>query len=222
MTSVSQIRSEYLDEQYRDQFAAFCSSEYRAQGLTYLENLFYEIDDDTSLTKSISSFFSALSDFAEDPTSEAARTMVQQTALSMTENFNLIYNEMVDLYNDQNTSVGTVASQINQIAEQLAALNESIASYEVSGGNANDLRDQRNLLLDKLSGYADITYSENGSMVNVQIAGEALVEGKDYSEIGITTASDEINSICQDLADLNDDVITSGPITPLQEANATA
>ena len=191
VTSIAQIRSEYLDEQYRDQYAEFCNSEYMTQGLTYLEDLFNELDDETSLTISISDFFDALSDFADDPTSEAARTTVQQTALSMTENFNLIYNEMVDLYDDQNTSVKTVASQINEIAEEIAALNTAIAKYEVSGQTANDLRDKRNLLLDKLSGYVDITCIESGGMVTVQVAGETLVEGKTYNEIEITTAADE-------------------------------
>ena len=218
VTSISQIRSEYLDEQYRDQYADFCSSEYSTQGLAYLEDLFNELDDETSLTVSISDYFDALSDFADDPTSEAARTTVQQTALSMTENFNLIYNEMLDLYNDQNTSAGTVAAQINEIAAEIAALNKAIGEYEVSGETANDLRDERNLLLDKLSGYTDISYSESGSMVRVDIAGETLVEGKVFSEIEITTATDEINNICQTLADLNDDIITAGTITADQEA----
>jgi len=217
VTNISQIRSAYLDEQFRNQYADFCSSECMTQGLRYLENLFRELDDDTSLTISISEFFDALSDFANDPTSEAARTMVQQTALSMTENFKLIRKEMVDLYNDQNSSVKTVATQINQIAKEIAALNEAISKYEVSGETANDLRDKRNLLLDKLSGYADITLSVNGSMIDVRIAGETLVEGKTSHEIEITTATDEINTICQQLAQLNDDILAAGTITAEQE-----
>jgi flagellar hook-associated protein 1 FlgK len=217
VTNISQIRSAYLDEQYRSQYADFSSSECMTQGLTYLENLFSELDDDTSLTISISDFFDALSDFADDPTSEAARTTVQQTALSMTESFKLIYNEMLDLYNNQNASVKTVASQINQIAKEIAALNEASSKYEVSGETANDLRDKRNLLFDKLSGYAEISLSDNGSMVDVRIAGETLVEGKTSCEIGINTATDEINGICQQLADLNNDILAAGTITAEQE-----
>ncbi len=221
--SISQIRSAYLDEQYRDQYADFCSSEYMTQGLGYLEDLFNELDDDTSLTVSISSFFDALSDFADNPTSEAARTTVQQTALSLTENFNMIYNEMIDLYNDQNTSVGTVVLQINEVSREIAELNEAIAKYEISGQTANDLRDKRNLLLDKHAGYTDITYSENESgMLSVQIAGETLIEGKNFSEITVCTAAEEINSICQRLAELNDEVITAGSITAAQEAERDA
>ncbi|MGE4484067.1 MAG: flagellar hook-associated protein FlgK [Oscillospiraceae bacterium] len=218
--SIDQVRSAYLDEQYRDQYSDFCSSEFMTQGLSYLENLFNETDDDTSITTSIKSFFDALSEFSDDTTSEAARTTVQQTALSLTSNFNMIYTEMVDLYNDQNTSVQTVATQINVVASQIAELNKQISEYERSGESANDLRDERNLALDKLSGYAAISYNEDEKgMVNVYLGGETLVDGKTVSEIQITTATDEINTICQQLASLNTEISgTAGGITVEQAA----
>ncbi len=217
ITAIKQLRSEYLDMQYRDQNADFCRSEYMTQGLTYMKDLFNELDDDTSLTISIANFFDAMSDFADKPTSEAARTTVQQAALSMSGSFNLIHNEMVDLYNSQNTSAMTVASQINEIAAEIAGLNEAIAGYEISGQSANDLRDQRNLLLDELSGYTKIAFSEDDTgMVSVAVAGQTLVDGKTASTISITKATDEINTICQQLADLNDDILAGGGATAAQ------
>jgi flagellar hook-associated protein FlgK len=196
-----------LDEQYRDQYADYCESEYLTQGLGYLEDLFNELDDKTSLTASLSSFFDALSDFADDPTSEAARTSVQQTAVTLTGNFNMIYNEMIDLYNDQNKSVKTVATQINELASEIAALNKTIGDYERSGQTATELRDRRNALVDKLSGYVDITCTEDATgMVTVQVAGETLVEGKIYNEIQITAQTDEMNSICGAIASFNDQI----------------
>lgn len=90
----------------------------------------------------------------------------------MTENFNMIYKEMVDLSNDQNTSINTVSKQINDLSTQIADLNKQIYEYERSGQKANDLRDARNSLLDSLSGYANISYEEdNKGMVNVSLCG---------------------------------------------------
>lgn len=216
--SIDQIRSAYLDQQYRNQYSDFSSDEYRSQGLSYLENLFNETNSSTSITKSISSFFNALNGFAEDTKSEAARTTVQQSALSMTENFNMIYNEMIDLYNDQNTSIKTVSTQINQLSSQIADLNKQIFEYEYSGQKANDLRDTRNNLLDTLSGYANISYEEaDDGMVNVSLCGETLVSGETSGSIGITTAADEINSLCGTLSALNTEISgTYGGITQEQ------
>ncbi len=222
INSIKQIRSNYLDNQYRDQYSDFCSSEYRTQGLRYVEDLYKELDDHTSLTVSIANYFDALGVLAKNPASEAARTTVQQMALSMSENFNLINNEMVDLYNSQNTSVNTVASEINQLAKSISELNGAISEYEISGESANDLRDKRNLLLDQLSGYSDITFSEDdNSMVNVTIAGQTLVDGKTHNDITVTTATDEINDICQQLANLNP-IIAGGGATADQLADRDA
>lgn len=224
--SIDQVRSSYLDQQYRSQNAAFSNSEYRTQGLTYLEGLFDELNDDNSLKISISDFFSALNDFTGDTTSKALRTNVQQKALSMTGNFNIIYNEMVDLYNQQNGSVETVMEQINTTAQQIAQYNDAIHKYELTGETANDLRDKRNLLLDKLSGYADITYSEDSTgMVNVQLAGQTLVDGvstnpldsfESTSAHGVTV----LNSWAANLADLNQQIYTKANASPPEDTTS--
>jgi len=66
--------------------------------------------------------------------------------------------------------------QINDITKQIAELNVKIMQEEVCGDNANDYRDQRNLLLDELSKLADFEFTEmqNGD-VQVTLGGYILV-----------------------------------------------
>lgn len=206
---IQQVRSSYLDQQYRDLNADYSCSEYKSQALTYLEGLYNELDKDSGLTTSVEDFFSALNTFSSDTSSKEYRTNVQQQALSMTQNFNNVYQEMTDLWHDQNDSISTVAQEINSIADKLTQLNDSIASYERSGEAANDLRDERNLLLDDLSGLVGITYGnneENASMIDVKIGGAALVSGTTANPIEICSDSDyaaEINAITADIASAN-------------------
>jgi flagellar hook-associated protein 1 FlgK len=113
---------------------------------------------------------------------------------------------MEALWNDQNDNVSTVAQQINSIAKKLTGLNEAIANYERGGGTANDLRDERNLLLDELSGYVDITYANNEvnpSMVDVQIGGIDLVSGTKAAAIETGCAADRIDAITPETAGTN-------------------
>lgn len=190
--NVQQIRSEYLDQQYRKLNADYMQSEHRTQALSYLTGLHEELNDDSSMTSSIKDFFAALGKFGEDTSSKEYRTNVQQQAVSMTQNFNYVYNEMVSLWKDQNNSVNTVAQNINAFADQLSQLNQSIASYERLGQTANDLRDQRNLLLDQLSGLVNISYSvnpDNTSMVDVSIGDAVLVSGTNANQIAITQSA---------------------------------
>ncbi len=142
VTNIQQIRSLYLDDQYRDLNSDYNYSEYRAQALTYLEGLL-GTDEDSDLTAAIENFYSALNDMTEDASSESYRTAVQQQALAMTETFNLIYGEMTDLWEDQNDSINVNADEINSLADQISELNKAIAQYERTGMTANDLRDER-------------------------------------------------------------------------------
>lgn len=195
---VQQTRSDYLDEQYRDENSIFADYEYRGQGLTYLTGVMNELDKDSSLTLCMKDFSSALSNLNTDPTSKENRLNVQQRANTLIQNLQYVNNEMTDLWSDQNTSIKTVAESINSKAEQISMLNVAIANYEHSGGTANDLRDKRNNLLDEISGLTSVTYGNNAgdaSMVDVKIGGVALVDGKKANSITIDTVSGITNAV---------------------------
>jgi flagellar hook-associated protein 1 FlgK len=202
-----QIRSEYLDNQYRDLNTGFNYNQYRTQSLQYLESLFNsELDEGAGLTGSIEEFFNALNDFTSDTTSEENRIAVQQTAEGMTESFNLLYEEMEALWRDQNESVDLTAQGINSIAQKITALNEAIAHYERGGFTANDLRDERNLLLDQLAGYVNVEHSVNEinpSMMDISIGGVELVNGTKANQIQVTSLSSQIDSLTKSIAEIN-------------------
>ena len=221
IVDTQQVRNLYLDNQYRDLNMDYNYSEYRTNALAYLEGLFNsELKEGQGITGSLESFYQSLKDFANNTTSEEYRTSVQQAAVSMTENFRVLYDEMIDLWDDQNYSIKTNADIINSTAEQIAKLNIAIAEYERSGYTANDLRDQRNLLLDKLSGYVNITYENsdiNKSMIDVKIGGVDLVAGVSFNKIEITSASSykaEIDAITKQIADINAEIL-AGTLTSL-------
>ncbi|MGI5935639.1 MAG: flagellar hook-associated protein FlgK [Oscillospiraceae bacterium] len=224
---IQQLRSSYLDQQYRILNGDYMYSDKRVQSLTYLEGLFNELDEESGLTTSIENFYSALNVFSSDTSSLEYRTNVQQQALGMIHNFNVVYDEMKDLWHNQNDSISVAANRINAIAKELKYLNEAIASYERSGQPANDLRDERNLLLDELSGLVNITYavnSDNPSMIDVKIGGLSLVSGSTFNQIEINSLSsriEEINGFAKDIADLNkkllDDSLTDPERTALQD-----
>ena len=168
VTDITQYRSDYLDKQYRSQNSGYNYFEYRKQGLTYLTGVVNELDDDSSVTVALDDFKSSLLNLSNDSTSQEYRLNVQQRATSLIQSLGYVYSEMVDLWEDQNTSVQTVADSINSKTDQIAMLNSAIANYEHNGSTANDLRDERNSLLDELSGLVDITYSTNTANSSMQ------------------------------------------------------
>lgn len=75
--------------------------------------------------------------------------------------------------------------QINLLARQIGNMNRLIVSEELGGQSANDLRDQRDYLIDQMSQLVEVTTREkpNGS-VTVYISGLAVVENADAFELG--------------------------------------
>ncbi len=172
---IEQVRDIFLDRQYRAENAQYQYWDTRSDALSYVEGLLDETGD-SGLSTAISDFFDSLQSLSRDPESKEYRTNVQQTAQNMVDTFQQIASQLTDKAAEMNDAINTTVTQINDIARNIADLNVQIARFELNGESANDLRDQRNVLLDKLSGLANITSSEDASgHLTVQLAGEDLV-----------------------------------------------
>ncbi len=77
-------------------------------------------------------------------------------------------------------------------------MNKNIFSFELGGNKANDLRDQRNVLLDELSSIVNITVTElpgpnNSSYLDVKIGGVTLIDHINYNKL--TTQDEDVAGI---------------------------
>jgi len=119
-----------------------------------------------------------MNDFANNvediPTRVATLTQAETLAAILRRNA----SSLEDLRTAANEDVRALVPTINGVAEQIAELNHAIKTLEASGGTANDLRDDRDVLLDELAGYVNIDYRERtDGQVDVLVAGEELVTG---------------------------------------------
>ncbi|MDD5018154.1 MAG: flagellar hook-associated protein FlgK [Eubacteriales bacterium] len=176
---IDQIRSEYLDKQIREEFAALGESSTRAEEMEFIETILNETSD-SSISSVLADFFNSLSELSTDPSSEEIRTNVQQNAIQLTETLNYNYNQLVEIQDSYNEAMKVTVDTINNLLTNIASYNEQIYSYELSGQQANELRDARNVLLDELSELVNIEYWETseGKQI-VTIEGVELVNHTD-------------------------------------------
>jgi flagellar hook-associated protein 1 len=180
---VEQVRDNYLDTQFRRESGAEEMWSARSDAMGYIEQLFNETGD-SGLSASINNFFTSLNTLTMNPESKEYRTNVMQNALMMTDNFKHLATQLTDKQMDQNEAVRVASVQINDIAKNIADLNDQIFRYELNGDKANDLRDQRNNQLDQLAGIVDIDYSEDAEgEITVLLGGKALVDKDDAFQI---------------------------------------
>ncbi len=157
---VKQARSLFLDRAYRREIGreSFYQSQYEA--LDEIENVYGELQG-VAFQNSMKDFWVALQELEKEPDSIVTRASLVETAVSFVERSENIYKQISEYQVNLNTQIQKKVDRINEIGDEIADLNKRICFYESDGvEHANDLRDRRNLLLDELSQYINVTWRE--------------------------------------------------------------
>lgn len=181
-SAIERIRQGFLDSQFRSENSSLGNWEIQYDTLDKIQGIMTE-PSDTGLQTVLDNFWSSWSDLSKDPENLTARNIVKETALALTDAMNLMSKQLDGLNQDLTANIGVKAQEIQTYLTSIADLNNTISRIEALGDNANDLRDQRDLLTDKLSKIANITVTENGQGYNISIGGQNLVNGTAVTEV---------------------------------------
>jgi flagellar hook-associated protein 1 FlgK len=149
-------------------------------------------------------FFNAYQELAKDPSSSAVRALVREKGVTLSKYFNNTANRFESLQSDINDQVKIDVDQVNSLASQIQQLNKQIYNSELDGNSANDLRDSRTLLVDKLSKLINIQASEvcYGKLPNgkddthfvITVSGKPLVDHFNSSKLVVKQRKDKFNA----------------------------
>lgn len=184
--SITRVRDHFLDNQYRDQSSTLADAQTKQAAFDRLESIINE-PSDSGLNSAMDQLANAWQDLANDPDSVSAQAVLKQRAQEFVEVAQAMDSSMTNMKTDLGQQKTAAIADANGYLEQIASLNDSI----VRGGNtSNDLKDQRDVLVEKLSALAPIKVDAqaNGSytisLVQKEGAAVALVTGKTAGEIG--------------------------------------
>ena len=173
--SIRQVRDVFLDKSYRLEFGRQEFYQVQADAATEIETILGEFGDTTFAT-SLADLWSAITDVAEEPDSIVKRSLLASTASSFISYAEALDDQLNEYQKKINEKIATQVNRINAIGDEIHQLNIEIIYQESSGQNANDYRDRRNMLLDELAGYANITYQEDiDGRVLVNVEGTQFV-----------------------------------------------
>ncbi len=181
---VRHVRDLFLGSQYRNDNGHFARWETTHKSLSQVE-LFFNEPSDKGLNQLIQDFWNSWENLATNPT--ARSTVVEKTKVLINA-FHEHAQQLSDLRTSIDTDVKNRISEINLLSTQIASINRQIAGAEIGGGMANDLRDQRDLLIDKLSSMVQVrTLDRPNGTVAVLIGSMTLVDGGDDLKIETKT-----------------------------------
>ncbi len=145
------------------------------------------VDGDAGLSGSLQKLQNAIQGVATEPTSVAARQVLLGEAQGVAEQFRYIDGQLRGLDTENGAQVGIETGEINALASGIARLNREITSgIGATGQPPNDLLDQRDRLIDQLSGKIGVTVvPQDNAVLNVFIGrGQALVLNETASTLG--------------------------------------
>ena len=172
---IERVRDMFVDQQFRDGAHVSGRLEARATLLRRAELAIQE-PGDFGLRSALSRYWNAWRDVATQPESSAARSVLVQSGDTLAVTARRIHDSLVQLRTDANTQIVSDVDQINTLSQQIFGLNEQIATVAAGGGSAADLRDQRDIALDQLSRFLNISYVEQSDgRVDVFAGGHSLV-----------------------------------------------
>ncbi|AXU18171.1 flagellar hook-associated protein FlgK [Novosphingobium sp. THN1] len=137
-------------------------------------------------------FESSLQQLAQNPTDTSLRASVIEKARTMAGTFQIAAQEMDAAADGLRFLATDGMTQVNRIAQELARTNTRLARASDASSDKTALLDQRDKLLEELSGYANIStdFSADGQ-VAIKIGGSAgtdLVTGNTAATLGMTTS----------------------------------
>lgn len=191
ITGVEQLRDKYYDLKFWKNNLTFGEYSTKYHFMTEIENYFNEVSGE-GFNNSFNLMYDSLQELMKDSSSLTVRTQVINYGKSLAEYFNSVSESLSGIQEECNFEIMNKVEQINGSAQQIAALTKQINTLEVNGGTANDLRDQRALLLDELSEIVSISVIEKSadsgvglSNFVVKIDNQTLVNNSSYNTLHV-------------------------------------
>jgi flagellar hook-associated protein 1 FlgK len=188
VTDVGRIQDTFLETRARIEHGQSAYLAGKQQVYDRIEQVFKE-PSKTGLQSQLSDFWKSWHDLVNQPGDPAARTQVLAQATTVASTIKDSYATLGSLWQTGREQLDGYATDLNSAAERVAQLNQAIVRSGQAGLPANELADQRDLLvlhISELTGAS--TLARPDGSVDVFISGSPLVNGANYRQVSVTGA----------------------------------
>lgn len=184
--SIRRQHDELVEKKLNTSITNHKFNEERSLQLSHVEEIFNEINSE-GMNKVLNRFFNSFRELSNQPENETVRNVVKENAKIVVGDFHRIQSNLDDVRASINKKISLSVDEINGLTTNIAKLNKEISIQEVSGGMANDLRDQRDRSVRTLTEYFPLqTYSDSEGQFVVSIEGVgSIVAGGLSQELSV-------------------------------------
>ncbi|HJX64467.1 MAG TPA: flagellar hook-associated protein FlgK [Polyangia bacterium] len=147
LVNVTQTRDQFVESQLPTAFSQSSGSTAQSDALASVSVFNNGVDG--NLSDAMSAFYSSLTALAQNPGDTSLRQSSVQSAAWLVSSFNRTSVAVEQARSGIDASITSTVQQVNSTLAQVAQLNRRISVIEASGGQPNDLLDQRHNLMDQ-------------------------------------------------------------------------
>ncbi len=197
---LSQLRSPYLDIQYRSKSADVGAFDGLLEGLEGLKKILDETGKGGEITEGkefglIAAEFRKVYDALNNLTAQTGHNeydvQVRSACKNLADLLRSYASDLEEHYNNTMQQFEENVSKVNTILTNIRNLNENIRQADIYGDDALEMRDERNLLIDQLSEYMkiDVEYSMETIGPGVEVEKLTIRLGNDNPDTSVHTDS---------------------------------
>ncbi|MBR4696095.1 MAG: flagellar hook-associated protein FlgK, partial [Selenomonadaceae bacterium] len=175
--SLTRARDIYADRQYWSENPTMTYYEARAKEYDKLETIF---DDsmDQGIEEVLAQFYQSWQTLSTSASDSSARIAALERGKNFADKMHTVTSQLQDQIQANYADIQLNVGKLNEMLEQVVQLNKSISGAEATGGMANDLRDQRDLLVDQISDFVNVdVHEKDDGMYTLVSNGVSLVNG---------------------------------------------
>ena len=185
ISRIERVRDFFLDNRILKSQQQVSYWQMRSKYLKQVDRIYAE-NDGNSTRKLVDQFWEAWQNLSVDPSNLDARQQISYRGQTLMEHINLRFERLHGLRKQINEEIRIQVNEINDLTDNIGKLNQEIQRSLAIGDQPNDLMDQRDLLVERLSEYINIrTDLRDTDEFQVHTSGFRLVQGADVQQFAL-------------------------------------
>lgn len=185
VTGISRMRDEFLKARARTAQQNLAELNERTSTMEAIERTIGE-PSDTGLKQRMAEFWQSWSAAGNDLKNSGARDVIVERGKAVADEINRQAATLKTQWADTRTQLDANVTDINKAAADIATLNRAIRNNVINGLPANELADQRDLLVEKVTTLTGgVVERDEDGVVNVKLGDNYIVQGQQSRTVGI-------------------------------------
>ena len=185
VVTVKRAADQFLTQQSQSAASMAAMDDARSSNLQQLEAVFPT--GDTGVGAAMGDFLNAYVDLGNSPADSSARQVILSDASEIADRFSTAGTAIQTLQQGVNQDLKSSVAQANQVAAQIAQVNEQITALRGSASAPNDLLDKRDQLVKQLGTFVKVStiQADDGSLGVFVAGGQRLVLGSQAEQLAV-------------------------------------